>query len=94
MKKLYMVLPLILLFCFTFGCQQGEEAGVEADVGIEVDAGIEADVEAERAAITESLQALIDAAVKGDTEKLKSFGIHKSVGGIIPRNIPMAVMFI
>jgi uncharacterized protein (TIGR02246 family) len=30
----------------TFGCQQGEEADVEATVGVEVDVGIEVDVEA------------------------------------------------
>jgi hypothetical protein len=28
MKKLFMVLPLVFLLCFTFGCQQGEEVAV------------------------------------------------------------------
>ena len=25
MKKLFMILPLVLVRCFPFGCQQGEE---------------------------------------------------------------------
>lgn len=29
MNKLAMILPLVLLLCFTFGCQQGEEAANE-----------------------------------------------------------------
>ena len=31
MKKLLMVIPLVILLCFTFGCQQGEEV---AEVGV------------------------------------------------------------
>jgi uncharacterized protein (TIGR02246 family) len=30
MKKLFMILPLVFLLCFTFGCQQGEEVAEEA----------------------------------------------------------------
>jgi len=63
MKKLLMVIPLVILLCFTFGCQYGVEVAEEPAV----------DVEAEREAVAENLQNLIDAAVKGDTEKLKSF---------------------
>lgn len=29
MKKLYMVLPVVLVFCFTFSCQQAEEVAEE-----------------------------------------------------------------
>jgi hypothetical protein len=29
MKKLFMVLPLVFLLCFTFSCQQGEEVAEE-----------------------------------------------------------------
>ncbi|HDZ26529.1 hypothetical protein LCGC14_0669500 [marine sediment metagenome] len=29
MKKLLMVVPLVILLCFTFGCQQGEEVAEE-----------------------------------------------------------------
>ena len=34
MKKLLMVIPLVILLCFTFGCQQGEE--VAEEVGVKV----------------------------------------------------------
>ena len=30
MKKLLMIIPLVILLCLTFGCQQGEEAAEEA----------------------------------------------------------------
>ncbi|MFC2141941.1 YybH family protein [Acidobacteriota bacterium] len=32
MKKLFMILPLVLVLCFTFGCQQGEEVAEEPGV--------------------------------------------------------------
>jgi len=32
MKKLLMILPLVILLCFTFGCQQGEEVAEEVGV--------------------------------------------------------------
>ncbi len=32
MKKLFMILPLVLVLCFTFSCQQGEEVAEEAGV--------------------------------------------------------------
>jgi ketosteroid isomerase-like protein len=55
MKKLLMVFPLVFLLCFTFGCQQQvEEVAEEATVGIE------ADVEAEEAAIRETMKKAID----------------------------------
>ena len=62
MKKLLMVIPLVILLCFTFGCQQGEEVAEEPVV----------DIEAEKEAVAESLQKLVDAAVSEDMEKLKS----------------------
>ena len=63
MKKLFMILPLVFLLCLTFNCQkQGEEVAEEPAV----------DVEAEKEAVAESLQNLVDAAVSGDMEKLKS----------------------
>jgi len=37
MKKLFMILPLVLVLCFTFGCQQGEEVSEEPVVDIEAD---------------------------------------------------------
>jgi pimeloyl-ACP methyl ester carboxylesterase len=32
MKKLLMILPLVILLCFTFGCQQGEKVAAEKEV--------------------------------------------------------------
>jgi len=40
MKKLFMILPLVFLLCFTFGCQKAEEVAVEPVV--DVDAAKEA----------------------------------------------------
>ena len=37
MKKLFMVLPLVFLLCFTFSCQQGEEVAEEPVVDVEAD---------------------------------------------------------
>ena len=31
MKKLCMIIPLVFLFCFTFGCKKGEEVRLLAD---------------------------------------------------------------
>ena len=52
MKKLLMILPLVILLCFTFGCQQGEEVAEEPAVDVE------ADVEAVRKADSASLKAI------------------------------------
>ena len=37
MKKLFMILPLVLVLCFTFSCQQGEEVAEEPVVDVEAD---------------------------------------------------------
>ena len=37
MKKIFVVIPLVFLFCFAFGCQQGEEVAEEPVVEVEVD---------------------------------------------------------
>jgi uncharacterized protein (TIGR02246 family) len=37
MKKLLMVIPLVILICFTFSCQQGEEVAEEPVVDVEAD---------------------------------------------------------
>ena len=37
MKKLLMVIPLVLLLCFTFGCQKAEEATEEPVVDVEAE---------------------------------------------------------
>ncbi len=73
MKKLFMVLPLVFLLCFTFSCQKGEELGVEADVGIEVD--VEADIEA----IKGLEQATMRAFNEGDLESYISLFVDDAV---------------
>jgi ketosteroid isomerase-like protein len=50
MKKLFMVLPLVFLLCFTFSCQQGEEVAAEPAV----------DAEAEKAAIRETMKIAVE----------------------------------
>ena len=37
MKKLLMIIPLVILLCFTFGCQQVEEVAEEPAVDVEAD---------------------------------------------------------
>jgi len=37
MKKLLMIIPFVILFCFTFGCQQGEEVAEEPALDVEAD---------------------------------------------------------
>ncbi len=32
MKKLLTIIPLVILLCFTFGCQQAEEAKPALDI--------------------------------------------------------------
>jgi len=62
MKKLLLILPLVFLLCFTFGCQQGEEVAEEPVVEVE------ADVEAIKK-ITDDFNAAINA---GNIDKLVS----------------------
>ena len=37
MKKLFMILPLVFLLCFAFGCQKAEEVAEEPAVDVEAD---------------------------------------------------------
>jgi ketosteroid isomerase-like protein len=52
MKKLFMLLPLVLLLCFTFSCQKAEEVAEEPVV----------DVAAEKQNVEEALRNFYDAA--------------------------------
>ena len=47
MKKLFMILPLVLVLCFTFGCKQGEEVADEVTLD-----------EAKKSEITETIKEL------------------------------------
>jgi len=62
MKKLLMILPLVILLCFTFGCQQGEEVAEEPAVDVE------ADVEAIKSLEDETMKAVNE----GDLERYLS----------------------
>jgi len=37
MKKLFMILPLVLVFCFVLGCQQGEEVAEEPALDVDAE---------------------------------------------------------
>jgi ketosteroid isomerase-like protein len=50
MKKLFIVLPLVLLLCLSFGCQNAEEVAEEPAV----------DIEAEKASIRETMKIAVE----------------------------------
>jgi len=58
MKKLFMVLPLVLMLCFAFGCQKAEEVAEEPAV----------DVEAEKEVIRKLTTEWFDAELRRDME--------------------------
>ena len=76
MKKLFMVLPLVFLLCFTFSCQLGEEAAEEPVV----------DIAAEEAAINGLLNAFDSAANASDADGLVALYMDNAVR--IPPNEP------
>jgi ketosteroid isomerase-like protein len=63
MKRLITIIPLVILLCFTFSCQQGEEVAEEPAV----------DIEAEREALGEAFTAWINAAHAKDVDAMLSF---------------------
>jgi len=79
MKKLLTIIPFVILLCFTFGCQQGEEVAEEPVVDVEVD------VEAIKK-ITDDFNAAINA---GDIDKLVSLYTDDAVR--IPPNKPALI---
>jgi uncharacterized protein (TIGR02246 family) len=79
MKKLLMILPLVLLLCFTFSCQQAEEGAEEPAVDVS------ADIEANKA-----LNDAWDAAYNvGDIDRLLSLYTDDAV--MIPPNEPIVI---
>jgi len=78
MKKLLMVIPLVILLCFTFSCQKGEEVAEEPAVDVE------ADVEALKNMVDEWM-ALYNA---GDFERLVSF-YYAEDAVVMPPNQPI-----
>jgi uncharacterized protein (TIGR02246 family) len=79
MKKLLMIIPLVILLCFTFSCQQGGEVAEEPVVDVE------ADIEAIKK-ITDDFNAAINA---GNIDKLVSLYTDDAVR--IPPNKPALV---
>jgi len=79
MKNSLTIIPLVILLCFTFSCQQGEEAAEERAVDAE------ADVEAIKK-ITDDFNAAINA---GNIDKLVSLYTDDAVR--IPPNKPALV---
>jgi len=67
MKKLIMILSLVILLCFTFSCQQGEEVAEEPAVDIA------ADIESIRAEIQARSKALVAAEEAFDWETAVTF---------------------
>ena len=78
MKKLLLVIPLVILLCFTFGCRQGEEVAEEPAVDVE------ADVKALKA-LSDEFDALLNA---GDPEGLVAL-IYAEDAVRMPPNEPM-----
>ena len=81
MKKLLMIIPLVILLCFTFGCQQGEEVAEEAVA--EVGALTDEDV----AAIKASTEAYVQAMRSKDWAALAALYTEDAVW--MPPNQPM-----
>ena len=77
MKQLFMILPLVFLLCFTFGCKQAEEVAEEPAVDIE------ADVEAVRDWVNGNYAA----ADSGDLERYLGFWAEDVIW--MPPNAPI-----
>jgi len=69
MKKLLMIIPLVFLLCFTYGCQKAEEVAEEPLVDVE------ADVEAIKALEHETMRAFNE----GDLESYMSLFVDDAV---------------
>ena len=59
MKKILMIIPLVILLCFTFGCQKGEEVAEEVTLD-----------EAKKAEITETIKQLTEEAFEAGSRDL------------------------
>ena len=79
MKKSLMVIPLVILLCFTFGCQQGEEVAEEPVVDVEADVEVLKKIEEDWGIANNS----------GDIDKLVSFFTDNAVN--IPPNEPALI---
>ena len=73
MKKLFIILPLVFLLCFTFGCQQGEEVAEEPVVVVEADIN----------ALKNMLDEWVELYNAGDFEKLVSCYYAEDAVGMV-----------
>jgi len=80
MKKLLLILPLVFLLCFAFGCQKTEEVAEEPVVDVE------ADVEAIRAEVRARSNAAVAAEEAFDWETAVTFFAPDVV--VQPANAP------
>jgi len=69
MKKLFMILPLVLVLCFNFGCGQGEEAANEFVADQEEPKEVDP-LAQERQAIAEANVKFSEAFISGDASAL------------------------
>ena len=83
MKKLLMIVPLVILLCFTFGCQQPTEEVTEEAVA-EVGALTDEDV----AAIKASTEAYVQARISSDWAALTAFYTEDAI--VMPPESPIA----
>ena len=79
MKKLLMIIPLVILLCFAFGCQQGEEVAEEV--------GVKALSDEDVAAIKASTEAYMQAVRSEDSAALAALYTEDAVW--MPPNQPM-----
>ena len=79
MKKLLMIIPLVILLCFTFGCQQGEEMTEEV--------GVKALSDEDVAAIKVATEEYIQAVNSDDSAATAALSTEDAV--LMPPNQPM-----
>jgi len=80
MKKLLMIITLVILLCFTFGCQQGEEVAKEVGVAPLSDEDV--------AAIKASTEAYVQARISSDWAALTAFYTEDAI--VMPPDAPIA----
>jgi len=90
MKKLLMILPLVLVLCFTFSCQKGEEVAEEpaVDIAAETEALKQAFGELAKAAKAKDLELMASKwaddliSFMGDREAIRAFFAERFEQGI------------
>ncbi len=86
MKKLLTIIPLVILLCFTFGCQKGEEAAEEVKAEQEEPKEV-MDLAQIRQLIEEGHVKFSEAVRSGDATTLANFYTEDAM--LLPPNFPM-----